>query len=99
VDTIACAQEVAKKIGAAGKLETFEAPFRPQLLPGDRASIDPGGELGMITEVSHRFGKTGFTTSFSVDSGQSVSVPLILDIIEEAAKRREVPPANRSYEE
>jgi len=98
-DTIACAREVANKIGAAGKLETFEAPFRPQLLPGDRASIDPGGELGTITEVSHRFGKTGFITSFTVDSGQSVSVPLILDIIKEAAKRREVPPANRSYKE
>ncbi len=57
-----------------GKSESFKGIFRPDLLVGDVAKINKSNgstySVGIITEVSHEFSKTGgYTTSFSVDSG------------------------------
>lgn len=68
----AYAEELASRLAGCGKIETFVGPFRPQLLCGDGATIvDEIGqtELGLITEVNHQLGKSGFSTSFTVDSG------------------------------
>lgn len=72
VDMQAIALELANRLENIGKIETFTGPFKPQLLVGDGASIvDENGttNLGLITEITHNFGKGGFTTNFTVDSG------------------------------
>ena len=61
-----------------GITEEFDGPFRPQLLVGDVAEIDnsdgTGTTLGVITMVKHTLGKRGFTTSFTCDSGGTITV-------------------------
>jgi len=68
----AIALEVANRLENVGKIESFNGPLRPQLLVGDEATIidnDGTTTLGLITEIAHSFGKDGFYTSFTVDSG------------------------------
>lgn len=68
----AFSKEAAKRLENVGKVEDFTGPFRPQIEPGDVAIIveDSGEEeLGLITELTHAFGKDGFYTNFTVDSG------------------------------
>jgi len=72
VNAQAIATELASRLENVGKIETFNGPFRPQLLVGDGANIvndDGGTSLGLITEINHNAGKSGFYTSFTVDSG------------------------------
>ena len=62
-----------------GIQETFTGPLRPQLLVGDVASVYYGSDaeestgLGIITEVKHSFGRKGFSTEFTLDSGGSAT--------------------------
>ncbi|MEG1758363.1 MAG: hypothetical protein RR235_07910 [Oscillospiraceae bacterium] len=67
------ATQMAEDLQYVGIGEQFTSPIRPQLLVGDVASIFYGAEapsdLGLITDVAHRFGEAGFWTDFSVDSG------------------------------
>jgi hypothetical protein len=81
----AIANELALRLKNVGKVETFEGPFRPQLLVGDSAVIvDSNGQntLGLITEVVHSFGKSGFKTTFTVDSGGRLGRGRLKDFIE-----------------
>ena len=71
-DVDAYAQEITTRLENVGKVESFTGPFRPQLVCGDGANIvDEKGNhnLGLITEINHTFGKDGFFTNFTVDSG------------------------------
>lgn len=80
----AIANEVANRLENVGKIETFTGPFRPQLLTGDEARIideDGSTNLGLITEITHSFGKQGFTTSFTVDSGGRLGKGRLTDYI------------------
>lgn len=68
------AQDLVKKLQYVGYSESFTGPIRPHLLVGDIASVQYSGEsqatsLGIITEVTHHFGKKGFSTDFTLDSG------------------------------
>lgn len=66
------ADEIASRLSNVGKIESFTGPFRPHLLCGDEAVIvnDAGMKtLGLITEITHNFGKSGYYTRFTVDSG------------------------------
>ena len=78
------ADELAIRLSDAGKIESFTGPFRPHLQCGDEAIIvDLKGSksLGLITEITHKFGKSGFITDFTVDSGEQlvrVDYPIIL---------------------
>jgi hypothetical protein len=79
------AKELASRLENVGRIETFTGPFRPQLMVGDAAQIvEPTGQvsLGLITEVSHTFGKNGFTTTFVVDSGGRLGKPRLKDYIQ-----------------
>jgi len=79
------ANELALRLKNVGKIETFEGPFRPQLLVGDSAVIiDSTGQhtLGLITEIVHSFGKSGFKTTFTVDSGGRLGRGRLKDFIE-----------------
>lgn len=70
----AYAEALARSIQYVGISEDFEGPIRPQLLVGDIAAAytddDPTPtSLGIITEIKHHFGKGGFWTGFTIDSG------------------------------
>lgn len=61
-----------------GITETFVGPLRPHLQPGDVAIVTEYGEdriVGIITDITHSFGSNGYTTSFTVTSGGTISDP------------------------
>ena len=79
------ADDLAVKLGSVGKIETFTGSFRPYLQVGDGAEIVSGSvvsDLGVITEITHYFGKDGYFTNFSVDSGGRVGTGRIKDYID-----------------
>jgi hypothetical protein len=72
------ATAVASELQYVGMSESFSSPIRPQLLVGDVASVYYTGDtestsLGVITDITHSFGETGFFTDFTVDSGGVVT--------------------------
>lgn len=78
------ADEIALRLENVGKIESFDGPFRPYIMPGDFAFIvsESGTEdIGVITEVTHSFGKQGFKTQFTVDSGGRLGKGRITDYI------------------
>jgi hypothetical protein len=83
----AIAEHLAGRLAQAGVIEAFVAPFRPQLQPGDQADIIEPGKLartiGTLTQVGLQFGRSGFYTSFTVDSGGVIKKPRLKDLIEQ----------------
>lgn len=82
------ADELALRLEGVGKLESFVGPIRPHLQPGDEAVIvDEKGSksLGLITEIEHNFGKNGYYTEFTVDSGGTVGKGRLSDFISKIA--------------
>lgn len=80
------AEQLTEWLENVGKIESFIGPFRPHLLCGDEAVIiDENGytSLGLITEIEHKFGKQGFYTNFSVDSGGRLGKGRITDFIKQ----------------
>lgn len=72
------AKAIAAKLQFVGMGEDFSSPLRPQLLVGDVAEVyyddmQQSTSLGIITEVKHTFGVSGFYTDFSIDSGGIVT--------------------------
>lgn len=65
------AERVAMELKNMGDTEDFSGPFRPQLTPGDIAVIHGSdwAKTGVMTSIIHKFGQSGFTTDFTVDSG------------------------------
>jgi len=85
-DATLYAENLAERMESMGKIEKFTGPFRPYLLTGDGATIvEEDGtshvSLGLITEVSHRFGKAGMYTDFTVDSGGRLGSGRLTDYI------------------
>ncbi len=89
-DATALATEIADQLSNSGEVETFVGPFRPHLLPGDEAEImDADGPtlLGVVTTVQHDFGKSGFITTLTIDSGGKIGKPMLSDYLSEIANR------------
>lgn len=67
------AESLAESLKYVGIGEDFTGPLQPHLLIGDvAAEKNEDGSmvvLGIITSIKHTFGKSGFTTEFSTDSG------------------------------
>lgn len=83
------ANQIALRLQYVGKIESFTGPFRPQLSLGDEAVIvsDKGTSiLGLITEITHKFGKDGFYTDFTVDSGGRLGKGRLSDYIGKITK-------------
>ena len=62
----------------SGITEKFESPFRPWLQTGDVAIVTGGDAprvVGIITDIQHEFGNSGYFTSFVVTSGGTISNP------------------------
>lgn len=74
-----CAKMI-RFIENAGTEETYEAPFRPQLVIGDNVYLD-GVFKGGITSIEHRFGQEGFYTVFTVNSSVRGSTGKLSDFI------------------
>ena len=58
---------------------------------GDEAIIidDKGMKsLGLITEITHKFGKSGFSTDFTVDSGGRLGKGRLTDYIGQITRDR-----------
>ncbi len=61
----------------SGITETFLSPFRPWLQNGDVATITGDGArlVGIISDITHQFGRNGYWTQFTVTSGGTISNP------------------------
>ena len=84
------ADELAERLATAGTIETFIGPFRPQLLVGDEAEIisNTGAHLlGTITTITHVFGKVGYSTEFTIDSGSRLGKPTISEYINKVGQQ------------
>jgi len=93
------ANQITNSLQYVGKIESFTGPFRPQLILGDEAVIvsDKGtSTLGLITEITHRFGKEGFYTDFTVDSGGRLGKGRLSDYIGKITKDKSS--SSRIYE-
>lgn len=93
------AEELAGRLSNVGKIESFTGPFKPYIVVGDEAVIiDESGseELGLITEITHKFGKDGFYTDFTVDSGGTLGKGRLVDYISQITKERT--DTSRTYE-
>lgn len=67
------ADSIAEALQQIGVTEAISGIFIPQLLTGDIMSINNGDNtstvLGIVTSIRHKFGKTGYFTDFTTDSG------------------------------
>lgn len=98
-DAESYADQIANNLQYVGKIESFTGPFRPQIIIGDEAVIigqNGSVSLGQITEITHRFGKNGFYTDFTVDSGGRLGKGRLSDYI--ARITRDKTSSNRLYE-
>ena len=75
----AYAEDLAERLQYVGMVDSFTLPFmQPQLMIGDVVQIYYTGDteavsLGTITSLTHSFGRSGFSTQLTVDSGGAVS--------------------------
>jgi len=78
----AYAETVAESIQYVGVGEDFTGSFQPQLSIGDIAAVNNGDgtstALGIITSIKHSFGKSGYITDFSTDSGGVMMEPRVV---------------------
>lgn len=98
LDTLA--QQLAERVGMSGVIESFTGPFRPHIMVGDEAEITSSTGtrlLGLITEVTHHFGKGGFWTDFSVDSGGRIGKGRMGDFIAKIGGKKEAHGVTRLY--
>lgn len=75
----AYADDLAERLQYVGMVDSFTLPFmQPQLMIGDVVQVYYTGDteavsLGTITSLTHTFGRNGFSTQLTVDSGGAVS--------------------------
>jgi hypothetical protein len=86
----AMAKELAQAIAISGRQESFVGIFTPQLTIGDEVRLINGTKyetIGTVTDVTHNFGRGGFYTAFTVDSGGRKGKARLSDLIGKASKK------------
>ena len=86
----AMAEELAQAIAISGRQESFVGIFTPQPTIGDEVRIESGAKtetLGTVTDVAHNFGRGGFYTAFTVDSGGRKGKARLSDLIGQASEK------------
>ncbi len=86
----AMAEELAQTIAISGRQESFVGIFTPQLTIGDEVRIQSGAKtetIGTVTDVTHNFGRDGFYTAFTVDSGGRKGKVRLSDLIGKASEK------------
>jgi hypothetical protein len=77
--------ELETAIFIAGRIESFAGIFTPHLLIGDTVLLVESDEstrvIGTVTSVRHVFGRDGFYTEFTVDSGGMKGKPFLKDLV------------------
>lgn len=71
-------QQLVEGMQYLGITESFSGPFRPYLQSGDVAKITEEGVprlVGIITDITHTFGRSGYKTDFTVTSGGTINNP------------------------
>ena len=87
----AMAKELAQAIAISGRQESFVGIFTPQLTIGDEVRLINGTKyetIGTVTDVTHNFGRGGFYTTFTVDSGGRKGKARLSDLIGKASEKR-----------
>ena len=83
------AETIAEALSVSGRVESFAGIFTPQLTIGDEVRlIDEHGAIetiGAVTDIKHSFGKSGFFTTFSADSGGKKGRTTLKDLINTVA--------------
>jgi len=90
VEITALAEELAQAIAISGRQESFVGVFTPQLTLGDEVRIINGPKtetIGTVTDVTHSFGRGGFYTAFTVDSGGRKGKARLSDLIGIASEK------------
>lgn len=82
------AKSLADALSLSGRVESFVGLFAPQITIGDEIeiyeSLDQIGNadmIGTVTDVCHNFGRKGFFSSFTVDSGGRKGKDRLSDLI------------------
>lgn len=86
----AMAEEMAQTIAISGRQESFVGIFTPQLTIGDEVHIVSRAKtetIGTVTDVTHSFGRGGFYTAFTVDSGGRKGKARLSDLIGKASEK------------
>jgi len=86
----ALAEELAQAIAISGRQESFVGVFTPQLTIGDEVRIINGPKsetIGTVTDIAHNFGRGGFYTAFTVDSGGRKGKARLSDLIGIASEK------------
>lgn len=90
-DVEVIADALADRYGQVGQIETFVSLFCPHLQPGDEGYITEPGRIartiGIVTQVEHTFGRKGFYTQFTIDSGGMFGKQMIKDYIQKVTKK------------
>lgn len=94
------AVEIAERIGMGGIIESFTGAFRPHIQKGDEAEIisESGRKiLGLITDISHTSGKSGYYTNFTVDSGGTITKGRMSTYISKISAKKNTGGSTRLY--
>lgn len=85
------AYQLAQSVSISGRQETFAGRFSPQMIIGDSVRMTSNGEtkiIGVVTSIKHTFGRKGFYTEFTVDSGGRRSRPMLKDYLSNISNER-----------
>ena len=86
----AMAEELAEAVAISGRQESFVGIFTPQLTIGDEVRIVSGAKtetIGTVVDVTHNFGRGGFYTAFTVDSGGRKGKSRLSDLIGKVSEK------------
>ena len=85
------AHDLAQSVSISGRQETFAGRFSPQMIIGDSVRMKTGDKtkiIGVVTAIKHTFGRKGFYTEFTVDSGGRRSRPMLKDYLSTITNER-----------
>ena len=79
------ADYLKSRFSKVGRIEDFNSIFAPYIICGDRVETIQDNkryELGTLTSANHEFGKSGYLTKFTTDTGGYKGRDRITDLIE-----------------
>lgn len=79
------ADYLVDRFSKVGRVEDFDSIFAPYIICGDRVEVIQNNkryELGTLTSADHSFGRNGYITKFTTDSGGYKGRDRISDLIE-----------------
>lgn len=93
------ANVVSKGLKDAGKTETLELTIRPHWSPDDKVVTFNGDDivLSTVTEVSHSFGKSGYTTTLVADTSPRIKGRRLSSYIDKITAEKRKPKTKIFY--